>query len=168
MDEIRILEANLDLTLHSQAIIELTHGYAADPMGNGRPLAPEAAKNLIPGLAKRPATIVFLAFCNNKPVGLATCFEGFSTFTARPLIHISDLYLMPDFRGKTIAKRLLDTIKKKAHELNCCKITLEVQENNHRARHVYEAAGFDREVHGKEAGPALLFSQHLPDNETPA
>ena len=36
----------------------------------------------------------------DKPVGLATTFEGFSTFAAKPLINIHDIAVLPDYRGR--------------------------------------------------------------------
>lgn len=156
-----IFEANLDLTLHSQAVLELLNAYASDPMGNGKPLSQEVLKDLIPGLQHHPTTIIFLAFYEKKAVGIITCFKGFSTFQARPLIHISDFFLQPDCRGLKISKKLLEAVEKKALELNCCKITLEVQENNLHAIEVYKGDGFDEDVHVKEAGKALFFSKPI-------
>ena len=156
-----IFEANLDLTVHSQAVLELLSAYALDPMGNGAPLTPEVLKELIPGLLQHPTTLIFLAFHDNKAVGMVICFKGFSTFQSRPMINISDFYLQPDYRGLKIGQKLLATVEKKAIELNCCKITLEVQENNHHAKRIYNTAGFNPEVHVKEAGSAVVFSKPI-------
>jgi hypothetical protein len=41
------------------------------------------------------------------------------------------------------------------------KITLEVGEQNARARQVYEAAGFSQALAGVEAGAALFFTKTL-------
>jgi len=161
MTHTQIFEANLDLTLHSQAVLELLNAYAADPMGNGKPLGQEVLKGLIPGLQNHPTTIIFIAFHDNKAVGIVTCFKGFSTFQARPMINISDFYLYPDYRGLKIGQKLLSIVEKKALELNCCKITLEVQENNLHAIRTYKAAGFNQDIHVEEAGGAILFSKSL-------
>ena len=158
---IDIIEANLDLTIHSQAVLELLNAYAGDPMGNGSPLPPDVLKTLIPGLQQHPGTIIFIAFRKNKPVGVVTCFRGFSTFMAKPLLNISDFYVLPDFRGSGAGKRLLGAVEKKAVSMGCCKITLEVQENNATAIAVYTGTGFNRDVHTPEAGPALFFSKSL-------
>lgn len=48
-----------------------------------------------------------------------------------------------------------------ARELDCCLLTLEVQENNHRARHVYAAAGFAEAVYVPEAGGSLYLHKEL-------
>lgn len=162
-----IFEANLDITLHSQAVLELLNAYAADPMGDGKPLAQNILKELIPGLQQHPTTLIFIAFHDSKAVGIVTCFKGFSTFQARPLMNISDFYLLPDHRGLNIGRKLLTAVEKKAVELNCCKLTLEVQENNHHAKQIYTAAGFDQEIHAAEAGPVLFLSKSLSqENKT--
>lgn len=45
--------------------------------------------------------------------------------------------------------------------MECCKLTLEVQENNHRARRVYEAAGFAQALYQEEAGGSLFYSKPI-------
>ena len=45
--------------------------------------------------------------------------------------------------------------------MDCVKVTLEVQENNRRARHVYEQAGFAQVVYGAETGGALFYAKAL-------
>lgn len=161
MDGIKIFEANMNLTVHSQAILDLLNTYAADIMGNGKPLSQDVLKNLIPGLQQHPTTLVFLAFKESKAVGMLISFKGFSTFLAKPLINISDFFVPPPHRGQGIGKKLLATLERKARELGCCKITLDVQEKNRRALRVYTAAGFKRDVHVAEAGPALFYSKSL-------
>lgn len=56
---------------------------------------------------------------------------------------------------------ILATDEQKARNTGCCKVTLEVQENNRRARRVYEAAGFSRSVYVEAAGSALFLSKPL-------
>jgi ribosomal protein S18 acetylase RimI-like enzyme len=91
-----------------------------------------------------------------QPVGIVTCFVGFSTFAARPLINIHDLYVTGDCRRTGVARSLLETVEQKARELGCCKLTLEVQENNQPALALYGRFGF---VSGHEAGPAQSLDE---------
>ena len=158
---IDIIEANLDLTIHSQAVLDLLNAYAGDPMGNGSPLSADVLKALIPGLQQHPTTIIFLAFTAGKAVGIITCFKGFSTFAAKPTVQISDFYIHPEYRKQGIGTLLLNAVDKKAIELGGCKITLEVQENNATAMEAYVKSGFKRDVHVPAAGPALFLSKHL-------
>jgi len=160
-DSITIVEADLGRPDHQEATIRLLDAYAGDPMGDGRPLSPEARREVIPGLRRHPTTMVFLAFRGVAPVGMAICFRGFSTFAARPLVNISDYYVVPAERGAGIGRGLLTAIETRARELGFCKLTLEVQENNHRARGVYAAAGFAQAVYVEDAGGSLFLTKPL-------
>ena len=161
MPSIEILEADLGCREHQLAVVELSNAYAMDPMGNGRALSDEVRRKLIPGLQQHPTTIIFLAFHDNQAVGIATCFGGFSTFAARPLINIHDFYVIPEVRGQKIGQMILSAVEQKARTMGCCKITLEVQQNNHRAQRIYEAAGFVRSVYVEAAGGALFLKKAL-------
>ena len=158
---IDIVEADLDNTDHQHAVVELIHAYALDPMGSGQPLPPETQHALIPGLKQLPTTTIFLAYHEGRAIGIAVCFRGFSTFAARPLINIHDLAVLPQHRGHGVGRCLLEAVERKAQELNCCKITLEVAENNHKARQIYRAAGFAQTVYAPGAGGALFMSKRL-------
>ncbi len=161
MPNIEIIEADLDRSEHRQHVLELINAYAEDPKGNGRPLDPQVRSNLIAGLKDHPTTLIFLAYRKRDAVGIAVCFIGFSTFAARPLINIHDLAVLPAQRGQGIGRRLLQAVEHKAQELGCCKVTLEVQENNQPARHLYENFGFERMVYEQEAGGVLCLAKPL-------
>ncbi len=156
-----IVEADLSRTDHAQAILELTDAYCRDPSANGTPLPGDVRERLIVGLQRHPTTLVFLAYSNEKPVGLATCFVGFSTFAARPLVNIHDLAVLEAHRGRGVGRRLLAAVEDKARRLECCKVTLEVQEHNHPARRLYEAFGFSQSELRSEIGGALFMSKPL-------
>ena len=133
MEPIEIVEADLDRDDHQRSVLNLIDAYARDPMGNGEPLPSRVKNELIPGLRNHPTTLIFLAWCDGRAVGIAVCFIGFSTFAARPLINIHDLAVLPEGRGNGVGRKLLAAVERKAREMNCCKVTLEVLENNRRA-----------------------------------
>ncbi|MCA9186800.1 MAG: GNAT family N-acetyltransferase [Pirellulaceae bacterium] len=161
MQQLHIFLADLDDPAHARAVCELTQIYAIDPMGNGKPLDDDVMERLIPGLRRHPTTRIFLVFDGEHAVGIATCFLGFSTFAARPLINIHDLAIVPDYRGHGLAKKLLRVIESYARQVDCCKITLEVVENNRRARAVYEQFGFAQAVYGESDSGALYYAKDL-------
>jgi ribosomal protein S18 acetylase RimI-like enzyme len=161
LELIRVVEADLKLPAHQKAVLAMIDAYARDPMGEAKSLDPDVRARLIPGLQKHPTTLVFLAFDGDLAVGAAVCFIGFSTFAAKPLINIHDFVVLSAFRGRGVGRRLLDAIEGKARELGCCKLTLEVMDNNHRALRMYEAAGFVRYALQKEAGTAIFMSKPL-------
>jgi GNAT superfamily N-acetyltransferase len=156
-----IVEADLAKPEHERDIVALTAAYACDPMGNGAPLPPDVLARLVSGLRNHPTTIIFLAYVDNKAVGIATCFLGFSTFAARPLINIHDLAVLPDHRGEGIGRALLEAVERKARALGCSKVTLETQEHNTLARHLYEAVGFANAVEHNSAERLLFYAKKL-------
>jgi ribosomal protein S18 acetylase RimI-like enzyme len=158
---VKVVEADLNRPDHQRDVLALTAAYALDPTGNDGPLPPEVLDNLIPGLQSHPTTLIFLAYKNGHAVGLASCFRGFSTFAARPLINIHDLAVLPEHRGLGIGRRLLTAVEQKARELGCCKVTLEVQENNARARHTYAQAGFNQGIYSPTTGGSLYYWKTL-------
>lgn len=153
-----VVEANLECEEHVRDVIALTSAYANDPMGNGGPLPVGVLERLVPGLRAHPTTKVFLLYEANKAVGIATCFVGFSTFRARPLINIHDFAVLPGERGRGLGELLLKAVMAKAAELGCCKVTLEVQEGNAIARRLYQSVGFRQAVYGDENGGTLFYS----------
>jgi len=158
---IRIIEADLKLSEHQKAVLAMVDAYSRDAMGGARPLDPDVRTRLIPGLSKHPTTLIFLAFADERPVGAAVCFIGFSTFAARPLINIHDCMVLADYRGKGVGRRLLEAVEAKARELGCCKLTLEVMDKNDRAVRAYKAAGFSPYTLQEEAGTAVFMSKAL-------
>jgi ribosomal protein S18 acetylase RimI-like enzyme len=156
---IDIIEADLEQADHQRDIVALTAAYALDPMGNAGPLADDVLARLIPGLKNHPTTLIFLAYVDGQAVGIATCFRGFSTFFAKPLINIHDLAVLPAHRGRGIGRQLLKRVGMSARESGCCKVTLEVQENNTRARRLYEDSGYAQAVYGEPAGGALFYTK---------
>ena len=158
---IRIVEADLSLAEHQEAVLAMVDAYSRDAMGNGKPLDQDVRTRLIPGLRRRPTTLIFLAFDGVQPIGAAVCFIGFSSFAAKPIINIHDFVVLPASRGKGIGRRLLEAVEAKARELGCCKLTLEVMDKNHQAIRMYQAAGFERYSLQEEAGVAIFMSKPL-------
>lgn len=158
---IDIITADLERPDHCRAVLELTEAYARDPMGIADDLPDGTAHRLIDGLRAHPTTLIFLAYAGSEPVGIATCFIGFSTFAARRLINVHDLAVLPGHRGSGVGRRLLEAVLEKGRHLDCCKVTLEVQENNRRARALYEASGFAQAHYADGAGGALFYSKPL-------
>jgi GNAT superfamily N-acetyltransferase len=142
LPDITIIEADLDRPAHQEAIVAMINAYARDPMGIGRNLPDEVRRRLLPALRQHPTTLVFLAFEMSEPIGIAVCFLGFSTFAARPLINIHDLAVLPEYRGRGVGRQLLEQVEMKGQSLGCCKLTLEVREDNHQAQYLYNRFGF--------------------------
>jgi ribosomal protein S18 acetylase RimI-like enzyme len=139
--DVEIREVDFSDAAQCAGIVEVINSYAIDPIGGGHPLSPEVQTRLVPGLREHPTSLVLLAFAEGRPVGVAVCFFGFSTFAARPLLNIHDLAVVPEWRGRGVGRALLTAAEDRAVERGCCKLTLEVRDDN-RARALYERFGF--------------------------
>ena len=162
---ITVVVADLDDATHQAAVLALTSAYALDHFGNGGPLPDDVMGRLIDGLRAHPTTVVFLAFDGTdpgtrRPVGIATCFTGFSTFLAKPLLNFHDVAVLPEARGKGVGRRLLDAAETFARARDYGKLTLEVIEGNTVARSLYDSFGFAAESHGDD-GPMLFYVKRL-------
>jgi len=146
---------------HAAALIDLLDDYARDPMGGGKPLSDEIRSQLSTRLAQRSDYIGFLALVDDEPVGLINCFEGFSTFAARPLLNIHDLTVRLPHRGQGIGSALLRAAEAVARERGCCKLTLEVLSNNAEALAAYTRADFAAYQLDPAAGQALFMQKWL-------
>jgi GNAT superfamily N-acetyltransferase len=157
---LRICEADLTDREHAEAVVAVVNAYAADPAGRGRPLSADVRERLVPALREHPTTLVLLAFVDGEPAGVAVCFYGLSTFSARPLLNIHDLAVTSQHRGKGIGRALLTAVEEHARRSACCKLTLEVQDDNSRARGLYRSFGFDDYV-VREPTPTRFLVKEL-------
>jgi len=142
MSSLRIRRADLGQPEDRRTVLELTRDYARDPMGDGQDLPAGVQSVLLERLQAHPTTRIFLAYDGPEAVGIATCFVGFSTFNARPLLNVHDLHVVKSHRRHGVATRLLQAVEEEARVLGCCKVTLEVQEKNHTAQALYGHLGF--------------------------
>ncbi|MGC4003765.1 MAG: GNAT family N-acetyltransferase [Pirellulales bacterium] len=162
--------ADLAIPDDAAAVRTLLNAYASDPYGDGHPLDEDVLRELIPGLRAHPTTEILLAKLDaadgdsaavGRAVGIAICFRGFSTFAARPLLNIHDFFVLPEMRGRGVGPGLMAAVEAHARTLGCCKLTLEVQENNRTAQSLYERAGFRQATYVAEAGGQLFLSKKL-------
>jgi ribosomal protein S18 acetylase RimI-like enzyme len=145
----------------SQAVVEVLDSYASHMVGGGVPLSATVRANLSAELAKRPQAIVLLAWSEGQAVGLVIAFEGFSTFVCKPLINIHDLAVLPKFQCRGVGKALMAAVEAEAVRRGCCKLTLEVLENNTHARKLYDAVGFASYQLDPATGRALFLEKKL-------
>lgn len=134
---IRIIAADLSNKAHANGLIDLLNCYADSQ------LAPEVVNRLPSALQAFPTAQILLAFDeDDRPVGTAVCFLGFSTWQAKPILNLHDLVVAPNCRGQGVGNQLLSAVEEKARELGCCRVSLEVMESNPRAKALYHRFGF--------------------------
>jgi ribosomal protein S18 acetylase RimI-like enzyme len=142
LSRVQIVQANLDEPSHQRAVVDLIDQYAREPVTGGKGLSADVRERLVEELRKQTNRLILLALVDEQPVGIAVCFQGFSTFHARPLINVHDLAVNPEHRGQGIGRQLLDEAERIARERGCCRLTLEAYAINTRARALYRRLGF--------------------------
>ena len=96
-----------------------------------------------------------------RPIGLINCFEGFSTFAARPLINVHDVAVLPGYRGRGVAQAMLARVEEEARRRGACKLTLEVLEGNQPAMRLYQREGFAPYALDPAWGTAVMMQKPL-------
>lgn len=144
INNIQVLQADYENKDHVRDILNLMDRYARDPMGMEEELPGGVRAELVDRLREMPEAMTFLAYWGGQAAGIANCFVGFETFRARKVVNIHDLFVVADRRGKGIGQTLLHNIQKKARQLKCCKLTLEVRDDNPAFR-LYEQFGFEED-----------------------
>ena len=151
-----IRAADFDNPMHCNGLIEIIDSYAQGSGGQSAPLSPRARQRMISGLREHPAALVLLALQQDRPIGAAVCFWGFSTFAGAPLLNVHDLAVLPEQRGEGIGTRLLEAAERQVREQGGCRVTLEVLSSNESAQRLYRRLGF-----GPWDEPALFLSKDL-------
>ena len=158
---LQVRRADYSATADRTALLDLLDAYAQDPMGGGEALPADVRARLCDDLARHPLAVSFIAWLGDQPVGLANCFEGYSTFKARPLLNVHDMVVHPAHRARGIGQALLAACEDHARERGCCKLTLEVLFGNQRAMRSYAHFGFAPYVLDPREGQALLMQKWL-------
>lgn len=97
----------------------------------------------------RPAAEVLIAWSCPSPeasasqeaIGFALFFQNFSTFLGRRGLYLEDLFVIPEWRGRGIGRRLLTHLARVAVERNCGRMEWSVLDWNAPAIGFYERLG---------------------------
>jgi ribosomal protein S18 acetylase RimI-like enzyme len=122
------------------AWLELVDG-AADAFGMERP-TPEARQRLIvETLAQSTRLHVLIAAYDQKLIGYACYYLGYTSFKARPVLHLEDLFILETYRSQGIGRALLRACAGAAIEADCARMEWFVQIHNPRAIEFYRRLG---------------------------
>lgn len=91
--------------------------------------------------AKAPKLFCFVVEKENVLVGYYTFTFDFSTWQARPFLHLDCLYLEPEARGMRIGERIFDHLRQLAKAHNCVNIQWQTPSFNERAIKFYNRMG---------------------------
>ena len=127
--------------LHRENFIRLMDEYVRFELGEDRP----DVRSIPDQLHEFATAFSVLAFTESEPhraVGLVNCLFGFSTFMQKQLVNIHDVIVTESHRGCGVVAEMLSEVEAIAKEADCCRLTLEVYEDNQPARRAYAKYGF--------------------------
>ena len=84
---------------------------------------------------------IWLAEYQNKTVGYLIFYYNFSSFLAKAGLFIEDIFVLPEFRGKGIGKKLLLKVIELAKERDCGRVEWNVLNWNEPAISFYKKIG---------------------------
>jgi GNAT superfamily N-acetyltransferase len=93
------------------------------------------------GFCSNPRVYCLVAESDGEIVGALLYFFVYSTWTSRTGSYIEDLYVLPDYRRKGIARALMSTAATLALEAGCRYMQWTVLRTNSPAREFYESLG---------------------------
>lgn len=162
--DVRVRRALLNLPEDAAAYRQLLNHYASDPLGQATPLDHALLDKVMKDLGEHPCCYPFLAFLDDQPAGFATCFRGYSTFKGAPLLNIHDIAVLRAHRRQGIGRAMIEAIAEEAAKLGCCRLTLEVRDDNDAAKALYRTCGFDVSHPGGKPVPHHFMERPLdPD-----
>jgi ribosomal protein S18 acetylase RimI-like enzyme len=89
---------------------------------------------------------VFVATCDERPVGFAQLYPIFSSVTLSRVFLLNDLYVEPSARRTGVASRLLDAVEAHAASLDATRVTLFVARENVTAQALYRRRGWSEDT----------------------
>lgn len=84
---------------------------------------------------------VIFACIDAKPVGFALFCHNYSTFLAKPGIHLEDLYVQPQWRGRGVGQKLLAWLARETIRRNCGRLEWAVLDWNEPSIKFYDSLG---------------------------
>ena len=75
-------------------------------------------KNLFAPKSRAEAIICYM---DETPCGFAVFYNTFSTTTGKPGLHLDDLFILPEYQGQGIGKKVLQYLSNIAKEQGCAR-----------------------------------------------
>ncbi len=142
MENITFEECDFTNPAHLDLLVRLHGEYMADPMGNHPAHSKLQQLRLVDALNNREGAKVIFAIEGEQGVGMAICYELFSTFHIKPYLYIHDFVVTRECRNKGVGRALMGQLCEISRQSGYCKLTLEVRSDNPAAQSLYRTSGF--------------------------
>lgn len=84
---------------------------------------------------------VIIGYAGTEPAGFAVFFHNYSTFLGRPGLYVEDLFVLPQWRGRGLGRRLLAYVADLAVKRGCGRLEWAVLDWNEPAIRFYQSLG---------------------------
>lgn len=106
-----------------------------------RPTADARERLIRDGFGPEPRFRALLGLVDGRAAGYAVCYHTYSTFLARPRMFLEDLFVLPDYRGRSVGSALFRAVARQALEDGCGRMEWMVLTWNRLAMDFYDRAG---------------------------
>lgn len=101
-----------------------------------------ASRNFIQERLEKQDSVIFIAYDQQQACGFVQLYFSFSSLSVSPTIILNDLYVPENHRQKGIATQLMQYVTQFARDNGYRGISLCTANDNHKARALYEQAGY--------------------------
>ena len=102
----------------------------------------DAATSFIQARLQQQDAIIFLATENKQPVGYTQLFPSWSSVSIQRVWILNDLFVLPEYRNRGIARALMNKAKEHAVYTNAVRIVLATEVTNKVGQKLYESMGY--------------------------
>src|SRR5258708_15259091 len=81
-----------------------------------------------------------------RVVGFAQLYRSLSSVAVAPIYLLNDLFVVPEWRRRGVARCLLDEAAQSARPASAARLEIATQHTNHNALRLYESQGFVRDT----------------------
>jgi ribosomal protein S18 acetylase RimI-like enzyme len=105
----------------------------------------QASRAFLSERLTRADSTIFIALEEENAAGFVQLYPLFSSLRMRRAWILNDLFVAPSYRGRHVARQLMDAARVMAVETGAASIALETAPDNHSARRLYESLGYHPE-----------------------
>ena len=91
-------------------------------------------------------SIIYLAYCEQQPAGFTQLYPSFSSVSLLPVWILNDLFVVPQYRRKGVAKTLIEHCQQWVVSRKDKGLELSTAADNVSAKALYDACGFVRDT----------------------
>lgn len=108
-----------------------------------RPSDADRARNFLRERLDNGESVIFIARSDGQPAGFIQMFPSFSSVSTARIWVLNDLYVAANRRGQGIARALMRHAARWAKERGAARLILETARDNHPAKSLYDALGWE-------------------------